>query len=468
MKDIKTLLSNVTRLCYILFKTDDGTPMQIKDYQNKIIRSILYQKHKKNMCWATTRAGKSLAFALGIILLALLSDGRKIRIIAPTKDHTKIIMSYITQHILDHPLLINQIDIDSRGMGVERLRKEISKERITFKNNSEIMIITANISGGGRNLVGMGGTDIFIDETELIPEEIIRSKIMRMLGDKTDSFIFMISNPTRRGYMYTHKDDPKWNKLLITWKDCVREGRLTKEFVDDRRDEMTSIEFDIWYNSIYPEDTEDTLIKIKWLEAAIKTKPPKIDEIPLKVLGCDIARYGTDDTVLIHIDIYEKYAVIRGLKDFHGNDTMKTAGEIRAYNNVIAFDKIIVDDTGMGGGVVDRLKEFEDVKKKVIPFIFGSKPTTKKAQKRFLNLKAEMYFNLSNGFKYRNLYMLEHIKLKQELNNIRFEVADSSGKLKIIDPEKSPDFADALMMAYSNLRVGESYNVLIDKEGLIF
>jgi len=441
-EQIKKILNNPRALCKLLFKNDKNKPLILTSYQEEIISEILFKKHKRVLCWATTRAGKSLAIALGIILRAVLNNGERIPIIAPTNDHTRIIMNYVIQHILDHEFLISQLAITTEGKTHERLRAEISKQRITFKNNAEIKIISASITQEGRTLIGMGGNFVVIDEVEQIPSEIIRTREMRMLGDSPDSAVFMISNPSKKGYMYDAMKDPIWYQIKVNWKDCVREGRLTEKFVMERKSEMSEMEFQIWYESEYPDDEDDTLIKWKWIEKALN----KTIEGEGKVrYGADIAEMGVDLSVLTKISIIGDDFRVDSINSWGKTDTMKTTGKI-----VTLIDKkdiINVDSTGVGKGVYDRLEELEY---NAVEIKGGRSPSNKRTKDRFMNLKAENYWNLRNLFEKGNISIPKHKTLIDQLNKMKYEIT-SSGKIKIIDPDdKSPDFSDSLCLACIN------------------
>ena len=79
-------------------------------------------------------------------------------------------------------------------------------------------------------------------------------------------------------------------------------------------------------------------------------------------IGCDVARFGDDKTVIAY-KVGRKAEIF---KKFHGQDTMKTA-KIIAQLGCRLLDKhktiksipIKVDDGGVGGGVVDKLRELK-------------------------------------------------------------------------------------------------------------
>ena len=265
---------------------------------------------------------------------------------------------------------------------------------------------------------------------------------MRMLGDSPNSSVFMISNPVKKGYMYDAMKDPNWYQIRVNWKDCVREGRLTEKFVMERKAEMSEMEFTMWYKAEYSEDEEDTLIKWKWIENALN----KTVEGEGKVrYGCDVAEMGVDLSVLTKVSIIGDDFRVDSINSWGKTDTMKTTGKI-----VTLIDKkdiINVDSTGVGKGVYDRLEELEY---NAVEIKGGRSPSNKRTKDRFMNLKAENYWNLRDLFEKGNISIPKHKTLIDQLNKMKYEIT-SSGKIKIIDPDdKSPDCSDSLCLACIN------------------
>jgi len=74
----------------------------------------------------------------------------------------------------------------------------------------------------------------------------------------------------------------------------------------------------------------------------------------------------------------------------------------------------------------------------------GESPATESF--RFLNKKAEMYWNMRTLFEEGRISIPKHRTLISQLAKMKYELT-SSGKIRIIDPEdKSPDFADSLCL----------------------
>lgn len=426
-KQIRTLFS-------LYFKYNNKL-FRLYDYQIPIVKNILFSEDRKICINATTRAGKSLVIALCAIIWALDRPNSKIVIIGPTYNHTRIIMDYIAEHISDSPWISEMVDLD-RKVSVERLRKEVSKNRITFKNKSVIFLLSAE--GKAERIVGRGADLIIEDEAELISDETHRTKIMRMLGESPNSKIILIGNAVGLNHFYEASISEDYKKIHINWRECVREGRLTKEYIEDRRKQLTPAEFKMWYESEFVEDLESKLISKEWINKAISDEKEAVNENTR--FGLDIAELGNDLTVLTGINLKNDTYQVVVIKSWEKRETMQTVGIVTKY--ITNKNLINIDATGVGNGVWSRLKELGYNANKLI---VGSSPTREK--ERFINLKAQLYWNLRNLFEEGRIKIPNHPTLVEQLNKMKYEIT-SAGKIKIIDPEdKSPDFADSLCYA---------------------
>jgi hypothetical protein len=207
---------------------------------------------------------------------------------------------------------------------------------------------------------------------------------------------------------------------------------------------------------IFPTDASDGLIPLGWItraqerfqasDAARQSRDWHEDPEPLiRTLGVDVARYGTDHTIF-----YEG----RGNRftcaiDRRGQNLMETAGSIAGFiSGGIPAPHVRVDDTGLGGGVTDRLQEQGF---RVTAMNFGGKAQD---DLHFANAKTEGYFNLRERFRTGTIEIdpadvvlvrdLSVIKMKQ-LSNGQDKIEDKSEQRRKLG--YSPDRADALMLA---------------------
>ncbi len=189
----------------------------------------------------------------------------------------------------------------------------------------------------------------------------------------------------------------------------------------------------------------DYLISYSLIRAATQRQVPDSGKC---AFGVDVARFGDDETVLI---------IRRGLKvtrieSWIKQDTTWTAGkiaEIAREENPLA---IYVDEIGVGAGVVDPLR---NSKFNVIGVVSSEKATREDI---YANRRAELYCQLADHFLDGSIAIPDHPKLSSQLSSMKYKY--DTHHRKIIESKDdikkrsghSPDYADALMLAYSGFR----------------
>jgi phage terminase large subunit len=263
-----------------------------------------------------------------------------------------------------------------------------------------------------------------------------------------------IGNPTDPTSEFKRKDDSGlWNVLRLSCEEhpnvktgkVVVPGAVTKEWVDERLVEYGGRETGLYrarVRGVWPEEGDDTLIPLRMVEAATERwKAPG----QTAVIGCDVARFGQDETVIFAIDADGNVSAptIR-----HGQDLMATAGSLVAMADGATKDcPIGVDDSGLGGGVTDRLKELG---KAVVPCLAGAGA---REDRKFVNARAEMWWGLREALQAGDLSLPDDRKLAADLTNVKFSY-DSRGRIKLEAKDeikkrigRSPDRGDALAIA---------------------
>lgn len=445
---------DVKLLCKAFFNVD------ILPSQAKIIRSIAFSTHNRIIVSCVTRYGKSWSVSMAILLWVLMNPDKRIAIIAPTNEKTRIIRNYMTEWIAQSPIFAQLLDLEKTG--ISRIRKEVSRKRMTWKNGVEMRTLSAE--GKGKQLMGFGADFVICDEECDINYETYRSKITRMLGESKDSIYIGIGNPWHRdNQMYQHWINPDWHKIHIGWRTAVKEGRFSQDYIDEQQEILTAREFKILYEAKFPEESEDQLIMYDWIQDAI-TKPNNNLTGQL-ICGVDVARSGMDSTVFTYgVKTKENTYHVTGIKRYDQQDTMQTVSKLLQLHKDQQFDRITIDAGGLGAGVYDRLIELKQEHKlqcRIISYEGGRsssqdfKHKTKKVKQirtRFLNIKSEAYFRLRSFFEESRIKIIKHHTLVDQLNKMKWGLT-SSEKIRIYDPgtksgdtaeEKSPDYADSL------------------------
>lgn len=166
-----------------------------------------------------------------------------------------------------------------------------------------------------------------------------------------------------------------------------------------------------------------------------------------RILAVDVARFGDDETVFC---IVESADILRWNQLYQyawrGKTTTETAGKALSLAREFTTDLIVIDDTGVGGGVTDMITE---AKRNVSAFNGGNRSVNPK----YVNARSEGFFNLKDMFDKDNLRILPDTSIAEQLMSIRYKFMRNEQKMIVSKDDmrkegiKSPDRADALMMA---------------------
>lgn len=276
--------------------------------------------------------------------------------------------------------------------------------------------------------------------------------------------VLVIGNPTDATSRFAAAcaPDSGWHSIRVSAFDTpaftgeevapeVAELLVGREWVDDaRRWGEDSAYWTARVLAEFPDDAEDGLISRSSIREAQQRDLSGRVAGAVPVLGVDVAR-GGDETV-----VYELRAGCARLRHSSREaDTMRTTGTVAAMLRGPATARAIVDQTGLGAGVLDRLRE-----QGLEAFGFQGAERARQAD-RFENRRAEAYWIL------RELFEAGEIDLDPgdgvlaaQLAGVRW-FTNSKGRIQIeakVDQSRrggsSPDRADALSMAAGSPHMG--------------
>jgi phage terminase large subunit len=175
-------------------------------------------------------------------------------------------------------------------------------------------------------------------------------------------------------------------------------------------------------------------------------------ESNMKYLIVDAARFGGDRIVFTFWKGLHCYKTV--IKSMQGTD--RTEEDIRqfAIQENIPYSQILVDEDGIGGGIVDHLKGIKGFTANHRPFenwITGE-------PENFENLKTQCAYKLAELVNTHQIAVTNPIEserqsLIEELEQIKSRDADKDGKRKIQPKDdvkrnigRSPDYGDTFIM----------------------
>lgn len=274
----------------------------------------------------------------------------------------------------------------------------------------------------------------------------------------------LIGNPTSpSGKFFEYSKDPNWHKIQISAFDSpavVDPQRypylVNRKWIDERRAEWgeSSPMYQARVLGQFPVEGEDTLIPLNWVERAVRRwkDSEKRDQLVSDhiYLGVDVARYGMDRSV---IAVFQPNKVLK-LRKLVGKDTTALVQlitqEVQEAGRKLF--QIAVDDTGVGGGVVDMCRRLGYP---VLPIAAQQRPQNRRLFKR---LRHELLWNLREFFRCDELAIPPDDALLGQLTSLRYSI-DESGIIQIESKEDmrsrglpSPDEVDAVALALYGAR----------------
>lgn len=244
------------------------------------------------------------------------------------------------------------------------------------------------------------GKRVFVamDEASKIPAIIFETIAGAMTDANTEILWFLFGNPTRTGTPFHEafgRHRKRWNNRKID----SRTVEITNK---------TELAQDV---ETYGEDSDRIRVRIRGefpragstqfigSEMAQEARVREVEVIPTEpfVVMVDVARFGDDESVIGGRRGRDARSV--PWESYQGIDTMELASHAARYardNNAAA---IFVDGTGVGGGVVDRLRQLELPEGCVVYDVqFGSKAngayTIEDKNVKLANHVAEMWYQM--------------------------------------------------------------------------
>ena len=241
-------------------------------------------------------------------------------------------------------------------------------------------------------------------------------------------------------------DTPNFTDEMVSER--LRPLLLDPEWVEDKK-RRWGVDSPRYLSKVlgeFPEVGDDTLISPKLIEAAQqRTLEPVNDEH----LAVDVARYGSDETVVMH----RQGPIARTLGTYSKQATTETTGRVVAHaRDTSDLLDIRVDGVGVGGGVVDQLAEMGH------PVLDMQAGAAALDSARFKNARAEWFWGLRERFQDGDIDIdPDDDDLAAQLGTLKFKYT-ARGQVLIESKDDmkkrglpSPDRADTLMLLFADV-----------------
>jgi PBSX family phage terminase large subunit len=292
---------------------------------------------------------------------------------------------------------------------------------------------------------------VWIEEAQSVSKRSLETLIPTL---RTDGWFYVGKLPfPLRMFIYTMNP--------YTWEDPIN------LVLPETRDDVRRIKINYTDNPWFPHSLEEERIESKktlnhdeylriWegipfdsAENAVMTRFQVSQAMERKVsldggivVGADIARFGDDRTVFIK----RQGMQVIDTKVLSKKDTQEVASQLADFAQ---GGKIVIDDTGVGGGVTDKLNA---LKCNVVPINFGGSPMNKL---KYPDIISEMWFNLAGiidqcGLPHDNDLLAELSGRHYKYTVDERRKVESKDEYKKRTGRRSPDFADAMILCFYN------------------
>lgn len=329
---------------------------------------------------------------------------------------------------------------------------ETTKGRIELRMRPEDAFITARTSRADQPeaLQGVHSTWVLllVDEASGVPEQVFEAAGGSM--STPGAITILTGNPTRTtGFFWrTHNlERDRWFTLKVS---STESRRVDPNYAVEvaARHGIESNAYRVRVLGEFPLSDGDTMIAAGLVEAAM-VRVVEWNQFDPEVWGVDVARFGTDKSVLIK----RRRNVVRDPPmRWAGLDTMQLTGHLHHEWNrtpeALQPKLIVVDAIGIGAGVEDRLRELN------VPVLGVNVGESPSEEERYMRLRDELWEKAADWFRTNAVAIPYDEQLRDDLVGPRYRYT-SDDKLKVESKNEmrsrgvaSPDHADALCLTF--------------------
>ena len=343
----------------------------------------------------------------------------------------------------------------------ENFKYNSQQNLITLTNGSEIFLKDLMLYPSDPEFDSLGSLEItgaFVDEVNQCTKlavEVLQSRIRYRIDEyNLIPKIYMSCNPSKN-WVYNEFYKPFIENSLPEFRKFIPallgDNRHVSKHYKEQLMKMNNASRERLLNGNWDYDDDPAyMFSIDDLRDVFQNTHVKSNK---KYISIDVARKGKDLTTIFVWDglrVIDLKIIDKATLDIQKNQIVEMKNKYSIRNS-----NIVIDEDGVGGGLVDMIPGSKG-------FVNNSRPFK---GENFVNLKSQCYFKLEDIIKSGEMYVSPDVASKmfkgktiqeliiEELSIMKQKNIDSDGKLSVISKKqikdmlgRSPDFADALML----------------------
>lgn len=371
---------------------------------------------------AGRQVGKSFAMAKKAAQAALKFAGIKILITASSERQAMFLYEKI------------QIELNfATSMNIYSENPTMRKTRL--KNGSEIYCLPV---GQNADLIRGLTIDVWIpDEAAFINRQVYMTITPMLWISKKErgmGWIWALSTPFgKEGFFYELFQDKEFKTWHVSSLDC---DRIPKETLEKWKNTFSPVEyaqevlgeFIDEVSRLFPEDLLNECFQ------------DQVNIYLIKNLGVDVARFGKDVNGFVEATIKDENITIPYAEETKQQSIDKTFEKIVEMDEKKDYRRIILDEGGVGGGLVDFLTA--KLKSKIIGINNASRSINNETGRKKL-IKEDLYSNAIMLMRLGRIKMKRNQELYNSLASVQF--SDDGENLKIFG--RNTHLAEAFVRA---------------------
>lgn len=393
---------------------------------------------------------------------------------------TKVMVTGPTQHQVEEILFEDEL---KRAHEAGRLPGQLYTKALRIPRrpvDQHQRLIFGRVSTEIAKLTGHHAPFVMCIVTEAQDKDVSDLAFDAALANATgpNDRILVVGNPTEPtgSFWATHQVNSAWHKIIMpaTKHPNVIHGKMiipggpSRESLERQKKEWGEDSPD-WRTRVlaeFPISASDALLREEWIKRAVDRytatgQQTYIGTVPIGqeaaqrapfYIGIDVARFGGDYNVICVV----QNGVVKHQEFWASTDTVETEAKIIRFLTRIGYqkgmDRVAVDEGAAGGGasVLDHLND-----QGVEAEGFNGARRAEDDPDHYANQRAWAYWMLRRAFEDGVITIPADPMLLEELRAITYTFNNKEGvqiaKKSIIKTtlHRSPDRADALMMAWS-------------------
>lgn len=317
-----------------------------------------------------------------------------------------------------------------------------TKTKLTLINGTKVYCLPVGLTGLGIRFMSIHR--LYADECSRIPDEVWSAVTPMLIACQgVQIHLSTLHGRTNRFYkIWANENNAygRFKRFSITTEKCFKERKISKtwtieqrdfalQYLEDERKRMSKREFAQEYEAIAMDGLEqffptDLLRKIMDLTMHDVTKREGT-----KSLGGDIAREGGDETAAIGLLMDERKSLWQ-IQQWKEINTSLTYAARRIYDfwKQYAYNKLYIDDGGLGSGVIDILLE-TDARRSVKAINNGTWAYSNDRDKHKKLMKEHLYNNLLVLMEQGKIHLWKNDDLFNSLTSIQCEYVNEKFRI---------------------------------------